>query len=232
MAVIRDTFESQYFIQDREGNVWGEIKPIDISMTQTSSEYPKIELSGYLSFDVDKVKEINKTKLKTSDSVGKVNLNELAYQPVSTTKSCAEWWNEYCKETWTITENNKGGNEMEILDIWTERKKLENNREMAEKKKEIQKKDEISIKIKEFEEKIKKEYDMYLGIELKTGTLTKESIEKLAQIEQEHKDKEYEITNKKEEILAQLEICETYEQKIDILIAYGIIDKKTKQILA
>ena len=232
MAVIIDAFESQYFIQDREGNVWGEIKPTYIEMEQNPSELPKIELTGYLSFDVDKVKRINETKIKMSDSVETVKLNELAYQLVSITNPYGECWEKHCKDYWEISENDKGGNEMEILEIWKERKKLENQKAMREAKKEINKRDEIVKRVKELETTLEEEYGMFFKISLKTGALTQESEEKLTQIEQEHKDKEYEIAKKEEEILAQLKICETYEQKIDILVAYGIIDKKTKQILA
>ena len=194
MAVsLSDTFESQYFIQDKEGNVWGEIKPIDISMTQTSSEYPEIELSGYLS---------------------------------------AEWWKEHCKESWVISENDKGGNEMEILEIWKSRKVAEIHREMEEAKKEINKRDEIVERVKELEATLTEEYSMFTKITLETDSLTQESEEKLEEIERNHKTKHCKIIDKVDEIKAQLEICENYEQKMNILIAYGIIDKKTKQILA
>ena len=97
MAVsLSDTFQSQCFIQDIEGNIWGEIKPTNISIGPSYGTLLEIELTGYLSFDVDKVKRINETKIKMSDSVETVKLNELANQPGT--------------ESWVISENDKRGN--------------------------------------------------------------------------------------------------------------------------
>lgn len=231
MAVIRDTFESQYFIQDKEGNVWGEIKPIDIKMEQNSGELPEIELTGYLSFDVDKVKRINETKIKI-DRVDTATINELAYQPVSTTKSCAEWWNEHCRKSWIISENDKGGDEMKILEIYEKRKADKLWAELKEAKEKIIKADEITKRVAEFKEKLEEDYKMYVGVDLSIGTLTKESEEEIAKAEHEHDVEIQALKERVKEIRAQLEICENYEQKIDILVAYEIINKKTKQILA
>ena len=196
MAVsLSDTFQSQYFVQDKEGNVWGEIKPTNISIGPSYGTLLEIELTGYLSVD-----------------------NELANQPST--------------ESWVISENDKRGNEMEILEIYEKRKSDKLWSKLKEAKEKIIKADEITKRVAEFKEKLEEDYNMYVGVDLNIGTLTKESEEEIAKAEYEHDVELHALKEGIKEIKAQLGICENYEQKMNILIAYGIIDKKTKQILA
>ena len=103
---------------------------------------------------------------------------------------------------------------------------------LKEAKEKIIKADEITKRVAEFKEKLEEDYNMYVGVDLNIGTLTKESEEEIAKAEHEHDVELQALKERVKEIKAQLEICENYEQKMNILIAYGIIDKKTKQILA
>ena len=224
---LSDTFQSQYFVQDKEGNVWGEIKPTDISIEHSLGELYKIELTGYLDFDIEKVKQINKPKIKTSE----IKVDTL--DTIPNMMSCEEWEKhkmelaDKCK-----IKNYKGGNETEILEIYEKRKSDKLWSKLKEAKEKIIKADEITERVAEFKEKLEEDYNMYVGVDLNIGTLTKESEKEIAKAEHGHDVELHALKEGIKEIKAQLEICENYEQKMNILIAYGIIDKKTKQILA
>ena len=98
-----------------------------------------------------------------SDSVETVKLNELANQPSA--------------ESWVISENDKRGNEMEILGIYEKRKSDKLWAELKEAKEKIIKADEITNRVAEFKEKLEEDYKMYVGVDLSIGTLTKENEE-------------------------------------------------------
>ena len=121
---------------------------------------------------------------------------------------------------------------MEILEIYEKRKSDKLWSELKETKEKIIKADEITKRVAEFKEKLEEDYKMYVSVDLNIGALTKESEEEIAKAEHEHDVEIQALKERVKEIRAQLQICENYEQKMNILITYEIIDKKTKQILA
>lgn len=243
-------FESKYYIQDKDGNTWGETKPFSIDVSYGGiDKYPTITLEGHLKYDVDVLKasqmpnhnhsitsngtvlwhNINGETVASISSTG-VKCAEIEVDKLSTISGMMSWeeWTKHKEES----KIKKGEIGMEILEIWKKRKRDKLFAELKEAKEKIIKSDEITTRVAEFKEKLEEEYKMYVGVDLNIGALTKESEEIIAQAEQEH-DLELEALRKRSaEIEAQLKICETYEQKIDILVSYGIIDKKTKQIIA
>lgn len=58
--------------------------------------------------------------------------------------------------------------------------------------------------------------------------IPKATVEALAEIDQNFKDKMDDRDRLIEEIQSQIDICETYEQKLDIYKKYGVLDKAGK----
>lgn len=125
----------------------------------------------------------------------------------------------------------KGENEMELLEIYKNRKMEEIEKECKENIKKLEWKDEINLEIKEFEILIKQKYDLKdFEILSNTSTFTDETTFKIHKEEDNMTNKKRELRDLISEVEAQIKLCETYEQKIDVLVNYGVIDKKTKKV--
>lgn len=121
--------------------------------------------------------------------------------------------------------------EMKILNIYMDKMLVKIDREYREKREEILKSDEIKNKVENFRKELEKEYKIYAGINLDIANKTEETLKLINELEEETAKKEKELKEKIREVEVQLEITETYEQKIDVLVNYEILDKKTKRLI-
>lgn len=116
-----------------------------------------------------------------------------------------------------------------ILNIYEQNRLKEMNEEYEKKKQEITKGDSILKDVRAFEKTLRKKYSND-NISLCTDYLSKETSDIIAELYKEKNRKETELYKYREEVKAQIKLCDTYDQVIDILVSYGIIDKKTKKI--
>lgn len=137
------------------------------------------------------------------------------------------------KVTLKPLELKKEENTMELLKIYIDRKIKEIKEESGTKKLEIVKDDEIDKKVKALKDELNEQYNgIYVDINVVCYEYTKETKEQLKLVDEQEKAAIKEFDEKMAEVEAQLKLCETYEQKMDILASYSIIDKKTKQLTA
>jgi hypothetical protein len=105
-------------------------------------------------------------------------------------------------------------------DMGNKRKKIEDNNENAKKIKEIEK------TINSLDENVRHSIDFSYCISDKL--YTDEELVAFRKIKEEQLQLERDLENKIENAEAQLSICDTYEQKVEILKAYGFIDNSGK----
>ena len=118
----------------------------------------------------------------------------------------------------------KENNEMELLNIYFDRKQKEVKEKHREKDIKIKSKDPIYKELNDIAKKYKDvrgvvcytAYDFEFSDEIKNA-IVKNDRDCDVQL-----DANYEL---KAEIIAQLDVCETYEQKMNILKSYGVIDE-------
>lgn len=120
-----------------------------------------------------------------------------------------------------------------ILEIYKKRKYNEFLIEKRAKIEELENNDVIGKFVKESNENYKKlyeevfgntlEFEMYVGYKL-----TPKTVEAMDKVEKEFKDKMDDRDRLIEEVQAQVDIVETYEQEIAIYKKYGILDEDGK----
>lgn len=122
-----------------------------------------------------------------------------------------------------------------IIEVYKKRKYNEFLINKREKEEEIRKKDEFvkitdnfKNKIKEYAEKNNLDVECILASICIPDIISKETKEALGKVEVEFKDNMDERNRIVEEVEAQLMIVETYEQEIEILKKYGILDENGK----
>ena len=122
-----------------------------------------------------------------------------------------------------------------IIEVFKKRKYNEFLINKREKEDEIRKKDEFvkiadnfKNKVKEYAEKNNLDVESILASINIPNIISKETKEALEKVEVEFKDNMDERNRIVEEVEAQLMIVETYEQEIEILKKYGILDEKGK----
>lgn len=122
-----------------------------------------------------------------------------------------------------------------IIEVFKKRKYNEFLINKREKEDEIRKKDEfVNItdnfknKVKEYAEKNNLDVEGILASINIPNIISKETKEALEKVEVEFKDNMDERNRIVEEVEAQLMIVETYEQEIEILKKYGILDENGK----
>lgn len=122
-----------------------------------------------------------------------------------------------------------------IIEVFKKRKYNEFLINKREKEEEIRKKDEFvkitdnfKNKIKEYAEKNNLDVEGILASICIPDIISKETKEALGKVEVEFKDNMDERNRIVEEVEAQLIIVETYEQEIEILKKYGILDENGK----
>lgn len=122
-----------------------------------------------------------------------------------------------------------------IIEVFKKRKYNEFLINKREKEEEIRKKDEFvkiadnfKNKVKEYAEKNNLDVEGILASINIPNIISKETKEALGKVEVEFKDNMDERNRIVEEVEAQLMIVETYEQEIEILKKYGILDENGK----
>lgn len=122
-----------------------------------------------------------------------------------------------------------------IIEVFKKRKYNEFLINKREKEEEIRKKDEFvkitdnfKNKVKEYAEKNNLDVEYILASICIPDIISKETKEALGKVEVEFKDNMDKRNRIVEEVEAQLMIVETYEQEIEILKRYGILDENGK----
>lgn len=130
--------------------------------------------------------------------------------------------------------NMEGNNMLKILEIYKEKKTREIEQKYDAQLEDLEFNDPAQILINETEEKLKEMLEtdkVMISVNSDTVNLTPETIEKRKVIiDIIHKEKE-ELNNVIKEIEALLELAPNYEEKLQILRDYGIIDKRKNIIL-
>lgn len=130
--------------------------------------------------------------------------------------------------------NKEENNMLKILEIYKEKKTREIEQKYDAQLEDLEFNDPAQILINETEEKLKEilETDrVILSINSDTISVTSETIEKRNAIIDIIKKEKEELNNVIKEIEALLELAPNYEEKLQILRDYGIIDKKKNIIL-
>lgn len=130
--------------------------------------------------------------------------------------------------------NMEENNMLKILEIYKEKKTREIEQKYDAQLEDLEFNDPAQILINETEEKLKEMLEtdkVMISVNSDTVNLTPETIEKRKVIiDIIHKEKE-ELNNVIKEIEALLELAPNYEEKLQILRDYGIIDKRKNIIL-
>ena len=116
---------------------------------------------------------------------------------------------------------------MKILDIYKENREKEHRNAHDTAVETISNNDEILKEINKINKKLIK---AELPLIITSGRITKETQELLDNNNKLFEEAMVKLEKYIAEVKAQLELCETYEQKIQVLINYDIIDKETKKV--
>lgn len=135
----------------------------------------------------------------------------------------------------TLPNKNKEENNMlKILEIYKEKKTKEIEQKYDKQLEDIEENDPISVYLKQTEEAIKEmlnSENVKLIINSDVFEFTKETIDKKNEIINTIRTEKAKIKAQIEEIEALLELAPNYEEKLQILRDYGIIDKRKNIIL-
>lgn len=139
------------------------------------------------------------------------------------------------KENISIGNKNKEENNMfKILEIYEEKKTKAIEFKYDKQLEELEASDPISVYLKQTEEAIKEMLNSEnVKLVLHTDTLefTQETLDKREEIIDTIREEKTKLKTQIEEIQALLELAPNYEEKLQILRDYGIIDKKKNIIL-
>ena len=115
---------------------------------------------------------------------------------------------------------------MELLELYFNRKRAELDVKYREKREKI-KRNVMYTEVMDLRKKYAHiaEFNIYVTNVYKFSTEIETEIIKN---DREHDKKLDELYCQRQEIKAQLDICETYEQKINVLKAYGVVDEQGK----
>lgn len=122
-----------------------------------------------------------------------------------------------------------------IIKLWSRDKKLKIDAELANKKQELIENDECVKILKEAQSRMKEIFKQERDnkrdiIFMYENYITNETNKKINIVMDEYSKKYFEIDNTWKEVEAMLEIAGTYEQAIEILKDYDIINRKTGRI--
>ena len=132
-----------------------------------------------------------------------------------------------CVPKTPINYYEKENKEMELLEIYFEEKQKQLEIKRDAKCDKIKLKDPIIRELEALAEKYKdvKGLSIFANYEYQ---FSKEIYAELDKCEKDYKRQKGELIGLEKEIVAQLALCETYEQKQAILKAYGVIDEQGK----
>lgn len=132
-----------------------------------------------------------------------------------------------------IVNEEKGDDNMKILDIYKNRMTQKINEEYDKKIEEINEKDEIQQIVKEMEEQINiiLENEGRTSVDICCTKRTTKTLDAEENLFEEKTNQLRKLNNDIDEIKAMLELTNDYEEQIKILKNYGIIDKKTNKLV-
>ena len=123
---------------------------------------------------------------------------------------------------------------LKILEIYKEKKKREIEQKYDEQLLELECNDPVNTLVKETEQKLKEMLNsdnVLLVLNSDTMEFTQETIEKRKKIIDIIHQEKKELNDVIKEIESLLELAPNYEEKLQILRDYGIIDKKKNIVL-
>lgn len=130
--------------------------------------------------------------------------------------------------------NKEGNNMFKILEIYKEKKTREIEQKYDKQLKDLTDNDPISVYLKQTEEAIKEMLNsdnVSLVLHSDTMEFTQGTIDKRQEIIDTIREEKIKLKTQIEEIQALLELAPNYEEKLQILRDYGIIDKRKNIIL-
>lgn len=154
-------------------------------------------------------------------------------------KHLIEWnysavsWNE-AKKQCNLKNNKEEKDMLKILEIYKEKKTREIEHKYDEQLLELECNDPVNTLVKETEEKLKEMLNsdnVLLVLNSDTMEFTQETIEKRKKIIDIIHQEKKELNDVIKEIESLLELAPNYEEKLQILRDYGIIDKKKNIVL-
>lgn len=138
---------------------------------------------------------------------------------------------EFKKTKIKIDKINKEENEMQILDLYEERKVKALEKEILEAKSKVKEQDEIQSIILEMTNQVNtilENQGRKTIYEFEPNLITLETEAKLDELEKEHHKQIEELRSTLREIRALFELTDDYNERIKILKNYDILDKKGK----
>lgn len=142
-------------------------------------------------------------------------------------------WNE-AKKQCNLKNNKEEKDMLKILEIYKEKKTREIEHKYDEQLLELECNDPVNTLVKETEEKLKEMLNsdnVLLVLNSDTMEFTQETIEKRKKIIDIIHQEKKELNDVIKEIESLLELAPNYEEKLQILRDYGIIDKKKNIVL-
>lgn len=142
-------------------------------------------------------------------------------------------WNE-AKKQCNLKNNKEGKDMLKILEIYGNKQMKAIEQKYDKQLKDIEENDPISVYLKQTEEAIKEMLNsdnVSLVLNSDTMEFTQETVDKKREIIDTIRTEKAKINAQIEEITALLELAPNYEEKLQILRDYGIIDKKKNIVL-
>lgn len=142
-------------------------------------------------------------------------------------------WNE-AKKQCNLKNNKEEKDMLKILEIYGNKQMKEIEQKYDKQLKDIEENDPISVYLKQTEEAIKEMLNsdnVSLVLNSDTMEFTQETVDKKRKIIDTIRTEKAKIKAQIEEITALLELAPNYEEKLQILRDYGIIDKKKNIVL-
>lgn len=126
--------------------------------------------------------------------------------------------------------NNGKENGMNILDVYFENEQEKNDKNFEKMKEKTMRKDLVYKEVMDLKNKYKDVDGVEINISTRNYNPSDAVIKELHKLYDKRDARDKELRELEKEIKAQIELCETYEQKQNILKAYGVIDEQGKLI--
>ena len=121
-------------------------------------------------------------------------------------------------------------NEMNILDVYFENEQEKNDKNFEKMKEKTMRKDLVYKEVMDLKNKYKDVEGVEINISTRNYNPSDAVIKELHKLYNKRDARDKELRELEKEIKAQIELCETYEQKQKILKTYGVIDDQGKLI--
>ena len=121
-------------------------------------------------------------------------------------------------------------NKMNILDVYFENEQEKNDEKFEKMKEKAMKKDIVYKEVVDLKNKYRGVSGIDISISTRAYQPSDEVIKELSKLYDKRDARDKELRALEKEIRAQLDICETYEQKMNVLKAYGVVDEQGKLI--